>query len=142
VPLVIMTGASGSGKTAIARAIEQDHHSITVFRFDTIGVPSAEVMATFTCAAVCAMDWKWRAGGGMAQVRCRSGGQVASVDEESSPPAQCPAMMGLIVEQRRSFGHRVRRPDQGRIDRAAICATSRSFRAHLTAVVQTLQLLR
>jgi dephospho-CoA kinase len=47
VPLVIMTGASGSGKTAIARAIEQDHPSITVFRFDTIGVPSVEVMATF-----------------------------------------------------------------------------------------------
>jgi dephospho-CoA kinase len=47
VPLVIMTGASGSGKTAIARAIEQDHPSITVFRFDTIGVPSAEVGATF-----------------------------------------------------------------------------------------------
>jgi dephospho-CoA kinase len=42
-----MTGASGSGKTAIARAIEQDHPAITVFRFDTIGVPSAEVMATF-----------------------------------------------------------------------------------------------
>ena len=46
-PLVIMTGASGSGKTAIARVIEQDHPSITVFRFDTIGVPAAEVMATF-----------------------------------------------------------------------------------------------
>jgi len=46
-PLVIMTGASGSGKTAIAKAIEVDHPSITVFRFDTIGVPSAEVMASF-----------------------------------------------------------------------------------------------
>jgi hypothetical protein len=45
--LVIMTGASGSGKTAIAQAIEADHPSITVFRFDTIGVPSAAVMATF-----------------------------------------------------------------------------------------------
>ena len=45
--LVIMTGASGSGKTAIAKAIEVDHPSITVFRFDTIGVPSAEVRATF-----------------------------------------------------------------------------------------------
>jgi dephospho-CoA kinase len=42
-----MTGASGSGKTAIAEAIEADHSSITVFRFDTIGVPSPEVMATF-----------------------------------------------------------------------------------------------
>ena len=45
--LVIMTGASGSGKTAIAKAIEETYPSITVLRFDTIGVPSAEVMATF-----------------------------------------------------------------------------------------------
>ena len=45
--LVILTGASGSGKTAIAKAIEEEHPSITVIRFDTIGVPSAEVMATF-----------------------------------------------------------------------------------------------
>src|SRR6516164_9524850 len=45
--LVIMTGASGSGKTAIAEAIEADHPAISVFRFDTIGVPSAAVMATF-----------------------------------------------------------------------------------------------
>ena len=44
---VIMTGASGSGKTAIARTIEGSHPSITVLRFDTIGVPSAEVVATF-----------------------------------------------------------------------------------------------
>jgi hypothetical protein len=47
VGLVIMTGASGSGKTAIAKTIELHHPSITVFRFDTIGVPSAAVMATF-----------------------------------------------------------------------------------------------
>ena len=48
VALVIMTGASGSGKTAIAEAVEaKDDPSITVFRFDTIGVPSADVMATF-----------------------------------------------------------------------------------------------
>ena len=46
-PLVIMTGASGSGQTAIAKAIEVDHPSIAIFRFDTIGVPSAEVMASF-----------------------------------------------------------------------------------------------
>ena len=45
--LVIMTGASGSGKTAIAEAIEKDHPFITVLRFDTIGVPSEEVMASF-----------------------------------------------------------------------------------------------
>lgn len=45
--LVIMTGASGSGKTAIAEAIEVKDPSITVFRFDSIGVPSADVMAGF-----------------------------------------------------------------------------------------------
>jgi len=45
--LVIMTGASGSGKTAIAKTIEERYPSIMVFRFDTIGVPTAEVMATF-----------------------------------------------------------------------------------------------
>ena len=45
--LVILTGASGSGKTAIAREIETNHPEITVFRFDTIGVPSAEIMATY-----------------------------------------------------------------------------------------------
>lgn len=42
-----MTGASGSGKTAIAKIIEESHPSITVFRFDTIGVPSADAMAAF-----------------------------------------------------------------------------------------------
>jgi dephospho-CoA kinase len=45
--LVILTGASGAGKTAIAKAIEEGHPWITVLRFDTIGVPSPEVMATF-----------------------------------------------------------------------------------------------
>ncbi|HEX4319879.1 MAG TPA: hypothetical protein VHZ52_03190 [Acidobacteriaceae bacterium] len=44
---VILTGASGSGKTAIAREIETNYPEITVFRFDTIGVPSAEIMATY-----------------------------------------------------------------------------------------------
>jgi hypothetical protein len=45
--LVILTGASGSGKTAIAREIEANHPEITVFRFDSIGVPSPEIMATY-----------------------------------------------------------------------------------------------
>ena len=45
--LVVLTGASGSGKTAIALAIEKTHPEISVFRFDTIRVPPAEVMATF-----------------------------------------------------------------------------------------------
>ena len=45
--LLILTGASGSGKTAIAEAIAKAHRFVKVLRFDTIGVPSAEVMATF-----------------------------------------------------------------------------------------------
>ena len=45
--LVVLTGASGSGKTAIALELERAHPEFAVLRFDTIGVPSAEVMATF-----------------------------------------------------------------------------------------------
>lgn len=45
--LVVMTGASGSGKTAIANAIEEESPSVTVLRFDSIGVPSGEVMASY-----------------------------------------------------------------------------------------------
>ena len=44
---VVLTGASGSGKTTIAEYIAAAHPEIALFRFDTIGVPSAEVMATF-----------------------------------------------------------------------------------------------
>ncbi|MEJ0005736.1 MAG: hypothetical protein WDM77_04950 [Steroidobacteraceae bacterium] len=39
--LVVLTGASASGKTTIALAIETAHPEFTVLRFDTIGVPSA-----------------------------------------------------------------------------------------------------
>ena len=45
--LVVLTGASGSGKTAIALEVERAHPEYDVFRFDTIGVASAEVMATY-----------------------------------------------------------------------------------------------
>ena len=45
--LVVLTGASGGGKTAIALAVERAHPDYDVFRFDTIGVPSADVMAGF-----------------------------------------------------------------------------------------------
>lgn len=41
--LVILTGASGSGKTTIAERIERQRKGLArVFRFDGIGVPSAE----------------------------------------------------------------------------------------------------
>lgn len=42
--LVILTGASGSGKTAIAEAIRTGRSDLAeVLHFDSIGVPSAEV---------------------------------------------------------------------------------------------------
>lgn len=44
---VVLTGASGGGKTAIALAIQTMHPDFTVCRFDTVGVPSAGAMATF-----------------------------------------------------------------------------------------------
>ncbi len=44
---MVLTGASGAGKTTIASVIETLHPEFTVFRFDTMGVPSAEVMAAF-----------------------------------------------------------------------------------------------
>jgi dephospho-CoA kinase len=44
-PLVILFGASGSGKTTIARAIEDRYSEhIEVFYFDRIGVPPVEQM--------------------------------------------------------------------------------------------------
>jgi hypothetical protein len=45
--LVILTGASGSGKTAIAEAIRIEHPDLArVLHFDSIGVPTAEEMLT------------------------------------------------------------------------------------------------
>jgi hypothetical protein len=44
-PLVILIGASGSGKTTIARAVEDRHgDEVEVAYFDRIGVPSVEQM--------------------------------------------------------------------------------------------------
>ncbi|ANL64808.1 hypothetical protein AMC82_CH01114 [Rhizobium phaseoli] len=44
-PVVILIGASGSGKTTIAQAIaERSPDNTDVLFFDTIGVPSAEEM--------------------------------------------------------------------------------------------------
>ncbi|MET0363472.1 MAG: hypothetical protein ABW169_02345 [Sphingobium sp.] len=45
--LIVLTGASGSGKTAIADAIDSGfRQDIDVHRFDTIGVPPTETMIT------------------------------------------------------------------------------------------------
>jgi dephospho-CoA kinase len=43
--LVLLTGASGSGKTSIADAIKADHPELAeVLHLDSIGVPSSETM--------------------------------------------------------------------------------------------------
>ena len=43
--LIILTGASGSGKTAIAEAIARDAtRKLAVYHFDSIGVPSLDAM--------------------------------------------------------------------------------------------------
>jgi len=42
--LIILTGASGSGKSSIARAISKRSENITCLSFDSIGVPPAEEM--------------------------------------------------------------------------------------------------
>ncbi len=43
--LIILTGASGSGKTAIAEAIARDHaRRLAVYHFDSIGIPSLDAM--------------------------------------------------------------------------------------------------
>lgn len=54
--LLILTGASGAGKTTLARAIQASLPNCEVLFFDSIGVPSAEVMATY--------DGDYGAGGG------------------------------------------------------------------------------
>jgi chloramphenicol 3-O-phosphotransferase len=46
-PFVILTGASGVGKTAIAQAIEDLQTDILVYQGDRIGVPSHEIMAAY-----------------------------------------------------------------------------------------------
>jgi len=45
--LVILTGASGSGKTTIAKSIAENYPAIPVFRFDSVGVPSSEELASY-----------------------------------------------------------------------------------------------
>ena len=45
--LVVITGASGVGKTSIALATEKAKPEISVFRFDSIGVPNPEIMMSY-----------------------------------------------------------------------------------------------
>ncbi len=44
---VILTGASGAGKTTIAQAIEDAHPEITVYQGDRIGLPSEKILAAY-----------------------------------------------------------------------------------------------
>ncbi len=46
-PFVILTGASGVGKTTLALAVQKAYPSCRVFRADSIGIPSPEVMASY-----------------------------------------------------------------------------------------------
>ena len=46
-PFVILTGASGVGKTSIAQIIEDRYPDITVYQGDRIGLPSEEIMASY-----------------------------------------------------------------------------------------------
>jgi hypothetical protein len=46
-PFVILTGASGAGKTTIAQAVEDGFPEITVYQGDRIGLPSEEILAGF-----------------------------------------------------------------------------------------------
>jgi adenylate kinase family enzyme len=45
--LLILTGASGAGKTTLAHAVQESLPNCEVRFFDSIGVPSAEIMATY-----------------------------------------------------------------------------------------------
>ena len=44
---VILTGASGAGKTTIAQAIEDSRPEIAVYQGDRIGLPSEEIIAGY-----------------------------------------------------------------------------------------------
>lgn len=46
-PFVILTGASGVGKTSVAQSIEDLRTAILVYQGDRIGLPSDEIMAGY-----------------------------------------------------------------------------------------------
>jgi dephospho-CoA kinase len=46
-PFVILTGASGVGKTTIAQNIEDSYPEIAVYQGDRIGLPSEEILAGY-----------------------------------------------------------------------------------------------
>ncbi len=54
----MLTGASGGGKTTIALAVKTMRPDFTVLHFDAIGVPSAEVMATFGTGRQPGGEWQ------------------------------------------------------------------------------------
>ncbi len=61
--LLVLTGASGAGKTTLARGVETALPRCRVFYFDSLGVPSAAEMRAFGDDAgeawQRAMTWKW-----------------------------------------------------------------------------------
>ena len=46
-PFVILTGASGVGKTTIARRIEELHPEVRVYRGDSIGFPPKKIVESY-----------------------------------------------------------------------------------------------
>lgn len=46
-PFVILTGASGVGKTSIAQLIHDHHPHIAVYQGDRIGLPSPDIIASY-----------------------------------------------------------------------------------------------
>lgn len=44
---IILTGAAGCGKTTVARSTSSTYPAVLVERFDSIGVPRAEIMRAF-----------------------------------------------------------------------------------------------
>ena len=51
--VLVVTGASGAGKTTLVRALAgREFSGVRCYYFDSIGVPSAELMERFTARAI------------------------------------------------------------------------------------------